>query len=211
VLHYVLVGILKLLHPYMPFITEEIYSYLPGIDGMLITSQWPEIKAEYDFETEAAQMEGIMEIVRTIRNMRAEMNVAPGRRASLILRPHDGWNEALSSAEGYFTRLAGASSLTILAEGDANPEKSASAVTGACELFMPLGELVDIEKELARLEKDRKNLENEINRANGKLNNAGFIAKAPAHLVEQEKVKLETNKQLLEKLQERIKEMEALR
>ncbi len=211
VLHYVLVGILKLLHPYMPFITEEIYSYLPGIDGMLITAQWPEIKAEYDFETEAAQMEGIMEIVRTIRNMRAEMNVAPGRRASLILKPHAGWNEALAGAEGYFTRLAGASSLTLLNEGDANPEKSASAVTGACELFMPLGELVDIEKELARLEKDRKNLENEINRANGKLNNAGFIAKAPAHLVEQEKGKLETNKQLLEKLMDRIKEMEALR
>ena len=211
VLYYVLIGILKLLHPYMPFITEEIYGYLPGVDGMLISAQWPEIHPEYDFPAEAARMEGIMEIVRTIRNMRAEMNVAPGRRASLILKPHDGWKEALSTAEGYFTRLAFASSLTILDPSSPNPEKSASAVTEACELFMPLGELVDVEKELKRLEKDKKSLEGEIARASGKLSNPGFLSKAPANLVEQEKTKLETNKQLLEKLAARIQEMENLR
>ena len=211
VLYYVLIGILKLLHPYMPFITEEIYGYLPGVDGMLISAQWPEIHPEYDFPAEAARMEGIMEIVRTIRNMRAEMNVAPGRRASLILKPHDGWKEALSTAEGYFTRLAFASSLTILDPSSPNPEKSASAVTEACDLFMPLGELVDVEKELKRLEKDRKSLEGEIARASGKLSNPGFLSKAPANLVEQEKTKLETNKQLLEKLAARIQEMENLR
>ena len=211
VLYYVLIGILKLLHPYMPFITEEIYGYLPGVDGMLISAQWPEIRPEYDFPAEAARMEGIMEIVRTIRNMRAEMNVAPGRRASLILKPHEGWKDALSTAEGYFTRLAFASSLTILDPSSPNPEKSASAVTEACELFMPLGELVDVEKELKRLEKDRKSLEGEIARASGKLSNPGFLSKAPANLVEQEKTKLETNKQLLEKLAARIQEMENLR
>ena len=211
VLYYVLIGILKLLHPYMPFITEEIYGYLPGVDGMLISAQWPEIRPEYDFPAEAARMEGIMEIVRTIRNMRAEMNVAPGRRASLILKPHEGWKDALSTAEGYFTRLAFASSLTILEPSSPNPEKSASAVTEACELFMPLGELVDVEKELKRLEKDKKSLEGEIARASGKLSNPGFLSKAPANLVEQEKTKLETNKQLLEKLAARIQEMENLR
>ena len=211
VLYYVLIGILKLLHPYMPFITEEIYGYLPGVDGMLISAQWPEIRPEYDFPAEAARMEGIMEIVRTIRNMRAEMNVAPGRRASLILKPHEGWKDALSTAEGYFTRLAFASSLTILDPSSPNPEKSASAVTEACELFMPLGELVDVEKELKRLEKDKKSLEGEIARASGKLSNPGFLSKAPANLVKQEKTKLETNKQLLEKLAARIQEMENLR
>ena len=211
VLYYVLIGILKLLHPYMPFITEEIYGYLPGVDGMLISAQWPEIRPEYDFPAEAARMEGIMEIVRTIRNMRAEMNVAPGRRASLILKPHDGWKDALSTADGYFTRLAFASSLTILDPSSPNPEKSASAVTEACDLFMPLGELVDVEKELKRLEKDKKSLEGEIARASGKLSNPGFLSKAPANLVEQEKIKLETNKQLLEKLVARIQEMENLR
>ena len=147
----------------------------------------------------------------TIRNLRAEMNVAPAKRATLILKPHEGWRDALASAEGYFKRLAGASNVEFIDAGAANPEKSASAVTAPCELFIPLGELVDVEKELARLEKDLKNVEGEIARANGKLNNAGFVAKAPAELVEREKEKLATNQGLLEKLKARIAEMEALR
>lgn len=211
VLCYVLTGILKLLHPYMPFITEEVYGHLPGVDGMLITAAWPTVDPAFDFPDETASMEGIMEIVRTVRNMRAEMNVAPGRRARLMLRPHTGWHEALSTAEGYFTRLAFASSLTILADGAPNPDKSASAVTSACELFLPLGDLVDVEKELKRLEKDKKALENDIARSESKLKNPGFLGKAPASLVEQEKGKLEANGLLLEKLAGRIAEMEALR
>ncbi len=211
VLCYVLTGILKLLHPYMPFITEEVYGYMPGAEGMLINAKWPEIRDEYDFPEEAKRMEGVMEIIRTIRNLRAEMNVAPGRRARLILKPHEGWKDALSTAEGYFCRLAGASGVEFIQPGGANPEKSVSAVTEACELYIPLGELVEVEKELARLNKDLKNLEGEIARSNGKLANQGFVAKAPAQLIEQEKEKLKTNCQLLEKLQARIAEMEALR
>ena len=211
VLYYVLVGTLKLLHPYIPFVTEEVYGYLPGVEGMLITARWPEIHPEYDFPADAERMEGVMEVIRTVRNLRAEMNVAPGRRATLLLKPHEGWGEALSAAEGYFRRLAFASAVEILAADAPNPEKSASAVTGPCELFMPLGELVDVEKEIARLEKDRKNVEGEIARAQGKLNNQGFVSKAPAHLIEQEKEKLETNKGLLVKIEARIAEMQQLR
>ncbi|MCQ2437563.1 MAG: valine--tRNA ligase, partial [Clostridia bacterium] len=133
VLVYVLTGILKLLHPYMPFITEEVYSYLPGVDGMLISAQWPVCDAKYVFSAEADQMEGVMEIIRSIRNLRAEMNVAPGKKATLILRAHEGWADTLAAAEGYFTRLAGASKVEFIAD-EANPEKSASAVTAACEL-----------------------------------------------------------------------------
>ena len=190
VLYYVLTGILKLLHPYMPFITEEVYGYLPGHDGMLITAKWPEARPEYDFTAEAAQMEGVMEVIRAIRNLRAEMNVAPGKKATLILKPHDGWKSALSAAEGYFKRLAGASSVEFMEADAANPEKSASAVADPCELFIPLGELVDIEKELARLDKDLKNAEAEVARADGKLKNEKFVAKAPANLVEAEREKL---------------------
>ena len=211
VLYYVLVGTLKLLHPYIPFVTEEVYGYLPGVEGMLITARWPEIHPEYDFPADAERMEDVMEVIRTVRNLRAEMNVAPGRRATLLLKPHEGWGEALSAAEGYFRRLAFASAVEILAADAPNPEKSASAVTGPCELFMPLGELVDVEKEIARLEKDRKNVEGEIARAQGKLNNQGFVSKAPAHLIEQEKEKLETNKGLLVKIEARIAEMQQLR
>ena len=211
VLYYVLLGTLKLLHPYIPFVTEEVYSYLPGVEGMLITARWPEVRPEYDFSAEAARMEGVMEVIRTVRNLRAEMNVAPGRRATLLLKPHEGWKDALTAAEGYFRRLAFASAVEILPADAPNPEKSASAVTGPCELFMPLGELVDVEKEIARLQKDKKNVEGEIARAQGKLNNQGFVSKAPAHLIEQEKQKLEINKGLLVKLDARIAEMEALR
>ena len=211
VLYYVLLGTLKLLHPYIPFVTEEVYGYLPGVEGMLITARWPEIHPEYDFPAETARMEGVMEVIRTVRNLRAEMNVAPGRRATLLLKPHEGWAEALAQAEGYFRRLAFASAVEILDAGAPNPEKSASAVTGPCELFMPLGELVDVEKEIARLQKDKKNVEGEIARAQGKLNNQGFVSKAPAHLIELEKEKLETNKDLLVKLEARIAEMQQLR
>ena len=211
VLLYVLTGILKLLHPYMPFITEEVYGYLPGHEGMLITSKWPEVKPEFDFADEAAQMEGVMEVIRAIRNLRAEMNVAPGKKATLILKPHDGWKDALAAAEGYFKRLAGASSVEFIEASAVNPEKSASAVTDPCELFIPLGELVDIEKELARLDKDLKNAESEVARADGKLKNEKFVAKAPANLVDAEREKLVASQARVEKLKARIAEMEALK
>ena len=211
VLLYVLTGMLKLLHPYMPFITEEVYGYLPGVEGMLIQARWPECRPEYDFPVETAQMEGIMEVIRAIRNLRAEMNVAPGRRARLILKPHAGWADALCAADGLFKRLAGASAVELIAESDANPEKSASAVTESCELFIPLGDLVDVEKELARLAKDLKSAEGEVARSNGMLNNAGFLAKAPANLVEAEKEKLVAAQSRVEKLRARIAEMESLR
>ena len=211
VLLYVLTGMLKLLHPFMPFITEEVYGYLPGVEGMLIQARWPECRPEYDFPVETAQMEGIMEVIRAIRNLRAEMNVAPGRRARLILKPHAGWADALCAADGLFKRLAGASAVELIAESDANPEKSASAVTESCELFIPLGDLVDVEKELARLAKDLKSAEGEVARSNGMLNNAGFLAKAPANLVEAEKEKLVAAQSRVEKLRARIAEMESLR
>ncbi len=211
VLLHVLTGILKLLHPYIPFITEELYGYLPGTEGMLISASWPECDPALDFTAEAARFEGVMEAIRAIRNLRAEMNVAPGKRATLILKPHEGWREALAAAEGYFKRLAGASAVEFIDPAAANPEKSASAVTAPCELFIPLGELVDVDKEIQRLSKDLKNVEGEIARANAKLNNPGFLAKAPAELVEKEREKLNTNQGLMEKLKARIAEMEALR
>ena len=154
---------------------------------------------------------GLHQPTFTVRNLRAEMNVQPGRRATLILKPHDGWRDALVSAEGYFKRLASASGIELIDAAAPNPEKSASVVTEPCELFIPLGELVDVEKELKRLAKDLKGLTGEIARATNMLANPGFVSKAPAHLVEAEKEKLETNKKLLEKLNARIAEMESLR
>ncbi len=207
VLVYVLESILKLLHPFMPYLTEEVYQHLPEHEGMLITARWPEVKAEYAYETEETQMTGLMDIIRAIRNLRAEMNVQAGKRTHIVLIPENGWEDTLSIAEPYLQRLAYASEVALGGKDALAGEKVVSAVCAAGEIRIPLGDLVDIGKEIARLEKELKNLEGEIARANGKLNNPGFLSKAPAHLVEQEKAKLATNESMLESLKARIADL----
>ena len=207
VLLYVLEGLLKLLHPFMPFLTEEVYQHLPAHDGMLILAHWPEVRAEYAFETEERQMEGLMEIIRAIRNLRAEMNVQAGKRTHVTLIPEAGWESTLALAEPYLQRLAYASDAAVGGKDALAGEKVVSAVCAAGEIRIPLGDLVDLQKELARLEKERKNLEGEIARAQGKLNNPGFLSKAPAQLVEQEREKLKTTESMLEALKARIEDL----
>ena len=132
------------------------------------------------------------------------MNVAAGKRTHLMLLPADGWAETLAHAGQYFQRLAGASETAIIESSAAVTEKTVSAVTKACTLYIPLGDLVDFEKEIARLSKELDNLHKEIARAEGKLNNPGFVSKAPAALVEQEKGKLALNQQKAEQVEKRI-------
>ena len=210
-LNYVLTGILKLLHPYMPFITEELYSYLPGHEGMLINASWPEARPEFDFALDASRMEAVMDIIRSARNLRAEMKVNASKKATLILKCSDEYKAVFKKAEGYFTRLASASSVEYIGLSEPNPEKSASAVTGGASLFIPMGELVDVDKEIARLGKELEGTLGEIKRSEGKLGNPGFVSKAPANLIEQEKQKVEKNKALAQTISERIKELESLR
>lgn len=146
-----------------------------------------------------------MEIIRAIRNLRAEMNVAPSKRTHLMLLPQEGWADTLQHADVYFRRLAGASDTALIQE--AVTEKTVSAVTSACTLFIPLGDLVDFAKEIARLEKELAAVNKEIARAGGMLKNQGFLAKAPAALVQQEKDKLEANLQKKDSLEKRIAEL----
>ena len=144
VLQYVLSGLLKLLHPFMPFLTEEVYKNLPGkADESCMLAQWPQVNPAYDFAAESAKMEGIMEMIRSIRNLRADMNVQPSMRARLMVRASEGWDTALSGAEIYFQRLSGVSQLEILSKDAEITEKTVSAVCTAGEFFIPLGELVD--------------------------------------------------------------------
>ena len=207
VLYHVLLGILKLLHPFMPFITDEVYRYLPGsVDSIMIQS-WPEAKEIWDFPDDAQRMTGIMDVIRSVRNLRSEMNVQAGKRTSLILRPKDNWAESIRESEGYFRRLAYMNRMELLDADAPTPEKSASAVTGACDVLIPLGELVDLNKEIARLEKDIASVMRDIARAEGMLNNPGFLNKAPAQLIETEKGKLEVNRQKLASLNARIQEL----
>jgi valyl-tRNA synthetase len=208
VLLYVLEGLIKLLHPFMPFLTEEIYQHLPGAEGMLIVAEWPSTKPEFDFEKQEQQMEGLMEIIRSIRNLRAEMNVQPSKRTHVTLIPETGWEDTLALAEPYLMRLAGASGVKLEDRGAVSAEKVVSAVCAAGEIRIPLGDLVDFAKEAARLQKEADNLEGEIVRGEAKLQNPGFTAKAPAALVEQEKEKLKTNQSMLSSLRQRIAELQ---
>ena len=207
VLLYVLEGLLKLLHPFMPFLTEQVYKYLPGSEGFLMLKPWPAVCEAYDFPAEETQMAGVMEVIRTIRNLRSEMNVAAGKRTRIMFLPKTGWDETLAHAEPYFKRLAGASEVSMLTDAAEVTEKTVSAVTATGTLYIPLGDLVDIDKEIARLGKERDQLLKDIARATGMLNNPGFVAKAPAALVEQERGRLEANKEKLTALEQRIAEL----
>lgn len=177
---------------------------------MLILAKWPEVRPEFAFSADEKQMEGLMEIIRTVRNLRAEMNVQAGKRTHIGLIPKEGYEDMIAVAEPYLQRLAYASNVMVGDTTLMQNEKVVGAVCAAAELRIPLGDLVDFEKEIARLEKDEKNLENEIARASGKLNNPGFTAKAPAALVEAEKEKLRTNESKLQSLRTRIAELKGM-
>ena len=207
VLLFVLENLLKLLHPFMPFLTEQVYKYLPDSEGFLMLQKWPEYEEGLVFAEDEQKMQGVMEIIRSIRNLRSEMNVAPSKRTRLMLLPAEGWAETLRGGDGYFRRLAGAEQVEILTDRNEMTEKTVSAVITAGELFIPLGDLVDVEKEVARLTKELENLKKETARSEGMLKNPGFLSKAPAHLVQAEKDKLEAAKVKAAALLNRIAEL----
>ena len=207
VLLFVLENLLKLLHPFMPFLTEQVYKYLPDREGFLMLQKWPEYEEGLVFAEDEQKMQGVMEIIRSIRNLRSEMNVAPSKRTRLMLLPAEGWAETLRGGDGYFRRLAGAEQVEILTDRNEVTEKTVSAVITAGELFIPLGDLVDFEKEVARLTKELENLKKETARSEGMLKNPGFLSKAPAHLVQAEKDKLEAAKAKAAALLNRIAEL----
>ena len=167
-------------------------------------SAWPQVRDEWDSPAEAKMMDDVMDMIRSIRNLRAGMNVQPGHRAQLMVHPSGDMGPVLMSQENAFRRLAGVSTLSILPE-DKTPEgNTVTAVCAAGEYFIPLGELVDIAAELKRLTKEKDRLLDEIRRGEGKLSNAGFVAKAPQQLVEAEKQKILKNREMLATLENRI-------
>ncbi|MBR3382519.1 MAG: valine--tRNA ligase [Clostridia bacterium] len=198
---------MKLLHPFMPFITEDIYTRLPGSGETIMLSDWPKPVEGFDFAADAEAMDGIMELVRSIRNVRAEMNVPPAKRAHMFIVTNEANVAAAREAAPYFNKLAGASEVTVRLDKSGIAPDAVSVVSAIGDAFIPLNELIDIEKELARLEKERARVEGEIKRAEGKLNNAGFMAKAPEKVVEEERNKLAAAKDLMEKLLTRITEL----
>ena len=208
-LTYVLETILKLLHPYMPFITEEIYTYLPTVEGSIVIAQWPHYKEEDNMASEEEMMELAMDGIRNIRNARAEMDVPPSKKAKVIIVPAEGKKSAVEATKEYFVTLASASMVEIAETEENIPEDAVSVVINGARIFIPLDELVDFEKEKERLTKEKAKLEGEIKRVNGKLSNQGFLAKAPESLVNEEKVKKEKFEEMMKSVLERLENIEA--
>ena len=208
-LTYVLETILKLLHPYMPFITEEIYTYLPTVKGSIVIANWPHYKEEDNMASEEEMMELAMDGIRNIRNARAEMDVPPSKKAKVIIVPAEGKKSAVEATKEYFVTLASASTVEIVETEENIPEDAVSVVINGAKIFIPLDELVDFEKEKERLTKEKAKLESEIKRVNGKLSNQGFLAKAPESLVNEEKAKKEKFEEMMKSVLERLENIEA--
>lgn len=208
VLNFVLGNAMKLLHPYMPFITEEIYTHLVNDGRSIMISEWPVYDDELNFADDEAKMNIIMDAIRSTRNIRAEMNVPPSRKAKMIFVA-SGETERTTLLEGtsFFQRLAGASEVNVQADKAGIPADAVGTVIAGAEIFIPLDELIDIEKEIERLNKEKANLEGELKRVEGKLNNEGFVAKAPPKVIEEEKAKREKYKDMYLKVVERLESL----
>ncbi len=206
----VLIDALKLLHPFMPFITEEIYCSLTKDDadreaGSIMISSWPVYKSEWEYEEDEAQIELIKEAVRGIRNVRSEMNVAPSKKANVIIvTTDDKVKEAFEKGKLFFESLAGASSSVIQSDKSGIDDDAASVMIANAVIFIPFAELVDISAEIDRLEKERSRLEGEIKRCKGMLGNEKFMSKAPKEKIDEEKEKLEKYTLLAQQVEERL-------
>lgn len=200
---------MKLLHPFMPFITEELYLALPASGETIMRSDWPVYEEKLNFPAEADTMERIMDVIRAIRNLRAEMNVPPAKRAAMTIVTEGSRIPAFEAAALYVTRLAGAESVTVQADKAGVPEGAVSAVCESAEVFIPLNELIDVEKERERVGKEIERVRGEVARAEGKLSNESFVAKAPEKVIAAEREKLETARGMLQKLEQRLAELNA--
>ena len=200
----VLANALKLLHPFMPFITEEIFCNLTGEESIMISS-WPEYRKEWSFEADELAVERIKEAVRGIRNVRSEMNVPPSRKASVIVvSEKEEVRGIFEKGRVFFATLAYAGEVTIQAGKAGISEDAVSALITDGAVYMPFADLVDMEKELERLRKEEERLTKELARVNGMLGNEKFLSRAPESKIAEEKEKLKKYSQMMEQVKERL-------
>ena len=201
VLVWTMQGMLKLLHPFMPFITEEIWQTLVNDGSMIMLSDYPVYDETLNFASEETDFEKIIASIKAVRNTRTELNVPPSVKAKLYIETKD--TELFAGAKLFFEKLASASEIEI-GEKFEIPD-SAGAVTAAARIFIPMDELVDKEKELARLHKEREKVQKDIDFLSKKLNNQGFLSKAPEQLIEAEKAKLQKAQEKMDKIMQSVK------
>lgn len=209
VLAYVLDRTQRLIHPFMPFISEEIWQHLPHEGETITLAQWPTYESKLEAPEAVREMGLLMDIIRSVRNIRAEVNVPMSKKVELLVKPGSAESNAvLARNEEYLKRFCGTSLLSIDAELAA-PEKAVTAVVTGAELYLPLAGLIDISQEITRLEKEIATLNGEVERIEKKLGNEGFVAKAPAKVIEEEKAKLADYADKREKVVARLQELKS--
>ena len=201
----VLIDALKLLHPYMPFITEEIFCNIQDDEESIMISSWPVYDEKFNFPDEEVAIQTIKEAVRNIRNVRAQMNVAPSRKAKVYVVSEDALiRDIFENGRVFFATLAYASEVAVQSDKSGIPDDAVSAVIPGAVLYIPFAELVDIDKEIERLKKEEGRLNGEIKRCEGMLGNEKFVSKAPQAKIDEEKAKLEKYQQMLAQVRERL-------
>ena len=204
-LKHVLITSLKLLHPFCPFITEEIFDTLENPETPLMCQSWPEFSEALDFQEDEAEIETIKEAVRSIRNVRTNMNVAPSRKAmTYVVTENERVRKTFEHSKVFFATLAYASDVIIQSDKTGIADDAVTVAIPDAVIHIPFADLVDIAKEIERLEKEKQKWEAEIRRSTGMLNNERFTSKAPAEKVEEEREKLQRNTQLLQQVTERL-------
>ncbi|WP_413645497.1 valine--tRNA ligase [Marinococcus sp. PL1-022] len=199
---------MRMLHPMMPFITEEIWQHLPHEGTSIMSASWPVADSQLFDEEAVRDMELIQEVIRSVRNTRAEMNVPPSKAVPMSLKPSNSQaSERLERGRDYIVRFGNPETLTIDAAMEA-PEKSISHVLSGAEIFLPLEGLINVDEEIERLQREKDKLDKEVERVTKKLNNEGFVSKAPAHVVEEEKEKQKDYEQKREKVTARMEELQ---
>jgi valyl-tRNA synthetase len=209
VLAYVLDRTQRLIHPFMPFISEEIWQHLPHVGETITLAAWPTVDATLEAPEAVREMELLMEIIRAVRNIRAEVNVPMSKKIELLLKPSSEAETAiLLRNQEFISRFCGTTKLEIDPTLSA-PDKAMTAVVTGTELFLPLAGLIDIAQELTRLEKEIQHLNSEVERIEKKLGNAGFVAKAPARVIEEERAKMADYADKRAKVQARLAELQS--
>ena len=204
----VLGNALKLLHPFMPFVTEEIYCTLNPQEESIMISAWPEYTDCWNFEAEETAVETIKEAVRAIRNVRTGMNVPPSKKAKVyVVSENEAVRDIFENGKVFFATLGYASEVLIQADKAGIADDAVSAVIHEAVIYMPFAELVDIEKEIERLKKEEQRLTKELARVNGMLSNEKFVSKAPAAKIEEEKGKLAKYTDMMTQVKERLAQL----